>query len=39
MLCLAMVQELASGETRQAMAKDFEIADLIPPMPGSPSPR
>jgi serine protease inhibitor len=30
MLCLAMVQELASGETRQAMAKALEIADLTP---------
>jgi serine protease inhibitor len=30
MLCLAMVQELASGETRQAMAKALEIADLNP---------
>jgi serine protease inhibitor len=30
MLCLAMVQELASGETRQAMAKALEIEDLNP---------
>lgn len=30
MFCLAMVQELASGETRQAMAKALEIADLNP---------
>jgi serine protease inhibitor len=30
MLCLAMVHELASGETRQAMAKALEIADLAP---------
>jgi serine protease inhibitor len=30
MLCLAMVQELASGETRQAMARALEIADLNP---------
>jgi serpin B len=30
MLCLAMVQELASGETRQDMAKALEIAGLTP---------
>lgn len=30
MLCLAMVHELASGETRRAMAKALEIADLNP---------
>lgn len=30
MLCLAMVHELASGETRQAMEKALEIADLDP---------
>jgi serine protease inhibitor len=30
MLCLAMVHELASGETRQAMEKTLEIADLDP---------
>jgi serpin B len=30
MLCLALVHELASGETRQAMAKALEIADLNP---------
>lgn len=29
MLCLAMVHEVASGETRQAMAKALEIAGLI----------
>ncbi|HTT22886.1 MAG TPA: serpin family protein [Candidatus Sulfotelmatobacter sp.] len=28
MLCLALVQELASGETRQSMAKVLEIGDL-----------
>ena len=30
MLCLAMVHEAASGETRQAMAKALEIAGLNP---------
>jgi serine protease inhibitor len=30
MLCLAMVHEGATGETRQAMAKALEIADLNP---------
>ena len=30
MLCLAMVHEAATGETRQAMAKALEIADLNP---------
>jgi serine protease inhibitor len=31
MLCLAMVHELASGETRKVMEKTLEIADLDPP--------
>jgi serine protease inhibitor len=30
MLCLAMVHEVASGKTRQAMAQALEIADLDP---------
>ena len=30
MLCLAMVHEAATGETRQTMAKALEIADLNP---------
>jgi serine protease inhibitor len=30
MLCLALVHELATGDTRQAIAKALEIADLAP---------